>query len=97
MRRFENDTFESVFFKSVVVSAHALCQLSFLLHHSLYTGSTFFPNRHSTLLKHPRPKVNTFNLEAAEAAEETGGEVMNGVSCPNGSKLSKKMEWRGLG
>ena len=28
---------------------------------------------------------------------ETGGEVMNGVSCPNGSKLSKKMEWRGLG
>ena len=26
----------------------------------------------------------------AEAAEETGGEVMNGVSCPNGSKLSKK-------
>ena len=64
-------------------------------------GSTLFSNRLNSLLKHPRPKVNTFNLEAAavtaEAAEETGGEVMNGVSCPNGSKLSKKMEWRGLG
>lgn len=62
---------------------------------------TLFSNRLNSLLKHPRPKVNTFNLEAAavtaEAAEETGGEVMNGVSCPNGSKLSKKMEWRGLG
>ena len=27
VRRFENDTFESVFFKSVVVSAHPLCSM----------------------------------------------------------------------